>query len=521
MITLTIDNRVRISGGDVKALPTEILDSLKKICTHKNPEWLAYQSFRRGYEPPEWLASWKREDRGALSFPRGRHPQMVGALASYGVQFKSVFHVTDIPAQFVWKGPELWESQQRLNDSYTTDKGIWRSPPGSGKTNAALYAVYQLKQRTLIVAPTEAVFKQWVDRTKQFLGIEPGIIQQKKRTVRDVTIASQRTLWNCASEYADQFGFLIVDEAQKAASRTYQDAIDLSTAKYRLAVSGDERRADGRQVLIYDQFGEHIEEVTKQECYEAGTLVEVEIRVLETSFRFDKYRDLPAHIEKKLRYTSHARRNMAMRQHRFDTRHELDEAMIEDEQRNALIVRTAKRCLEEGQHVIALSKRREHCMRLDAILSSFAPTVRFIGDDDDFEESRDRFARGEVKCAVGTYQKIGVGFESHRELARGIFTMPVSVSDKEGRMQFEQFLGRFARAASGKTKAVVYYLHDQKIFGDKPVKLIASWAKNVTVQTLGGKVLTAAQYLKKRSNETPPAETDPVQSELFRSRYKR
>ncbi len=427
-----------------------------------------------------------------------------------------------------WKGPELWDAQRRLVQSFDERRrrgqaeGIWRSPPGSGKTIAALKLVHEMMMKTLIIVPTDAVFQQWVERTREYLGIEPGVIKGAKRLIRDVTIASQGTLQNCMQDYTDQFGLLLVDEGHKVGSKTYQETIDQSKAAYRLAVTGDERRSDGREVLIYDQFGTHVEEVTKEECYEKGTLVQVDVLAVESPFDYPEYNIVSKESRAKSRRMGARQEWQILANHRFTIRNEMEEAMIADERRNDLIVSVVRRYLGQGQHVIALSTRREHCLKLDALLTAYAPTVRFMGADENFEESRDRFARGEVKCAVGTYDKIGVGFEACRELGRGVFAMQESLAKKEGRMQFDQFTGRFARASheTNKTRAEVALIWDKKIYRTKPLELLVSWGYNVRVLTLGGKILSAKEYLKSKdakNAKTPESDTSDEQGDFFKS----
>lgn len=520
MIRIQIDNRIRISR--LEGIPNELIDELKLTCTHENPDRKKWLKFRKGYPPKEFEPTWRRESDG-YSFPRGRLPELLEVLRSHDREIvnETIVH----PVQFgEWIGPEPWEKQWHLIHSFLSldTLQIWRSPPASGKTNAALRAIRDLGQRTLVIAPTDAIFEQWVQRARQNIrGCEVGIIKGKKIQIRDLTIGSQKTVHNHIGELKDQFGLIVVDECQLAASWTYQETIDKFTARHRLAISGHEKRADEKEYLIYDQFGTVVREVTRQEAEQAGMIVDVEVRIVESRYDDSEYRDLPheMHFDRNGKRLSRSDIGRTTANHRFSQRKQLEERMARDVDRNALIVRLAQRCLEEREQVVVLSARREHCLRLDAMLSAFGPTSRFMGDDADFEESRSRFASGECKVAVGTFQKIGVGFESHRALARGVMASPV-VSGPQSKMQFDQYRGRFARASTetGKRKAIVYYVHDHRVFGTKPVKLLAEWCRVCTVEDERGKVWTAQQYLgQKRKASRDDASKDNEQTELFRS----
>ncbi len=85
-----------------------------------------------------------------------------------------------------------------------------------------------------------------------------------------------------------------------------------------------------------------------------------------------------------------------------------------------------------------------------------------------------------MRAAAATYQAFGTGMDIPG-LEVGLFTTPVGNS-KKAKMQFDQYRGRFARAAAGKSGAVVYYFWDRALYGVKPLKNLASWAKSVTVR---------------------------------------
>ncbi len=200
--------------------------------------------------------------------------------------------------------------------------------------------------------------------------------------------------------------------------------------------------------------------------------------------------------------------------------------MNADEARNALVVSAAQWCLDEGEQVAVLTQLREHCARLDGLIQQLCPTGQLLGGEGDhkvFVDSLTRFAAGELRAVVGTYKAIGVGFESHQRLARGVFASPLATQETV-RMQFMQYLGRFARSAAGKHDAIVYVLFDPFIHGDRPVRLIRKWVDDCTVLDESGAFIPAKQYLKgtrsenkKRGSSTPTGEDNP-DDDLFQQR---
>ena len=403
-----------------------------------------------------------------------------------------------------WRGPEPWDYQRRLVESYLAGgPEVWRSPPGSGKTSAVLQLFAAFGRKTLVVAPKDAIFTQWVERAEQLFGFMPGIIKGSAWDERpDLVVASQRTLWK--SLPAREYGLVVFDEAQLCASNTYPVVIDGMPAAYRLAVSGDEHRSDEKEFLVYDQFGKDVVEVTREELLDKGTLVDVEVVAVESEFEARWFSELSPE-EQRLAEIDGVEEWSVLSQKKFMGRPRLLAEMAADPLRNALVVELAQECIRESGQVAILSRTRDHCLRLEAELEKWGMrTVRLMGEDRDFEFQRERFARREAVAAVGTFGKVGVGFESHRELARGVFASPVVANDL-GKMQFDQFRGRFARAAPGKTRAVVYVVHDPLVFGDKPIRLLAKWATKVTVRKRDGESVPAASYLagrRKRGHET-------------------
>jgi hypothetical protein len=460
----------------------KLLDAIRKLCTHENPKLKSWYRYQRGFRPGEFVTSAQKERGGGFSFPRGIASAIVEIVPDALFEDRRVW----VPAPTLeWRGPQPYDYQQRCIDAghealsaRAWAGGIWRSPPASGKTNAALKFIAEAGQRTLVIAPTSGVYSQWIERARNLLGTEPGEIQGKKKTIGEViTVGSQKTLWRYPKEFANEFGILLIDEAQLGASRTYQKVIDASSAGFRFAVSGDERRSDGREFFIYDQFGGVSAEVEKQEVIDSGGAVEVDVVIVPTEFECDWYKHLGP-------------------SDKFDQRDTMLQQMGADPDRNALVVEVVRRCAAEGGQVIALTLRRDHAERIDAALCAYGPSVLLVGGQ--VERNRVEFAQGRARFAVGTYQAIGVGFESHRELGRGVFAMPVvSSSNEKGVYQLNQFLGRFARSCAGKGKAVCYYILDVRVFGKRPAALIRRWCgKDHTFVLLGDRVLPIDNWLK-------------------------
>lgn len=503
---MRVDNRVRF---DVEVLERAGVDALelRKHFTYPNPAYAAAKR-RAGnrYEPrniPKVIKTWRVED-GELSFPRGALldeqfqkliTRLVGGRKAWDFHVPEAFEdgrttgdarlleafkrhkiSTELDRSF-----ELRSFQKRLiRAAIEAEDGVWNSEGGSGKTESALFFAWELGLPTLVVAPALKIFDHWVKRCKTRFGMDVGVIQGKRRTVGPITIAMQQTLRNCVEEYADLFGVVIIDEAQMAAAETFEYVIDSLKAKYRLGITMDERRSDGMEDVVYDVFGPVCCKVTRDELIEGGFIHDAEIRIVTTEFHRQWYDKLRPN-KKQFAATR------------------LQTEMTEDGDRNRLVHDVVGWC--KDYQTLVLSHRVEHCRVLDREATAAGlKSGLFLGgknNETEFKECYQRMHDGRLNVAFGTYKAVGVGFDLPL-LARGVFTTPVANSSK-GEMQFNQFCARLERVSfdSGKSGAVVYYLWDEKTYGERPLRNIKKWRRNVKVLR-DGQWVPVDVYLKAR-----------------------
>ncbi len=504
---IIVSDRVRVPIG--LASDHELTVLLKSFFTHENPDYKTWKTFRRGPKPPKHIESWRTEHRGTvLSLPRGGLNEVVRICHEQGRSPGIVYSVSSpqfeqnaLPAEL----PDpLWPHQERLVSSYVHESlgravygGLWRAPQGSGKTQAVLALILRLGVRALVVVSNTSLFNQWTVRVERECRIRPGVIKGKIRNVKPpIVIAMAQTLAKCAPDYSSQFGLVVLDEAQIAAASTIQEVIDVFGARFRLGVSGDERRADRKEFLTYEQFGPVIGEVSRDEVERSGSTVDVVVRIVPTEFRADWYTDLSADDPSDERQRQRAARA------KVEHRARLLEELTTNAERNRLIVNTTLEASQLGtSQFIVLSDRREHCHALDAqLVAAGISSGLFIGGDDyaqQFELALAGMINGKVRGAVGTYQAIGVGFEAHRSLALGFAATPC-VFNPNSRMQFNQYRGRFARSALGKQRGIFYYFWDRHVYGLNPVRLLKQWNKIVEVLERG-RWVPVRQYLSEHA----------------------
>lgn len=493
VIEIVVDNRVRVPVP----LRSEVGAALAAEFTHENPDLERWKSLRFGAKPPKTIDTWRSERRGlALSFPRGGFPRVTKILAAHGFETRTVDRTVFPTGSLLEMDREPWPHQRDLIDAGLANYAcLWRAPQGSGKTEAALGLIARIPTLALVVVGNSKLFDQWERRTYQAFGFKPNVIQGNRREVGRITVAMQQTLRNCAPEFGRSFGLVVVDESQCCASDTIQFSIDEFHSRHRIGISGDERRADRKEFLTYDQFGEVAHEVARWELEKSGEIVDVQVRIVLTDFRAPWYDDLRPSDDANPEEIRRAIRKLVL------ARERLVAELSEDDERNALVGSLLR--LEQRHQVLVLVERVEHCLRLVGQFTAAGVKTGTLvggkGHEVDFDISLADFAAQRARAAVGTFKAIGVGFESHRELAVGVIASPC-VSNAKSRMQFNQYRGRFARSAPGKKRGILYYLLDRQVFGVTPIKLIAGWNKDtvVMVEDADGGIqgIPAKQWLK-------------------------
>jgi superfamily II DNA or RNA helicase len=505
VVNLVLNNRI-VVGGE---LPKELADELCAEFTYDNPEYAKAQTFGFYKRVPKYLTSWARSDAGTLSFPRGGISRVWDILTKYG-ESATISNQTLDGERVVWPTPRvtLYDYQETLVAAAMAkfreedSTCLWRSVQASGKTTAALVLAARLGRKALVIISNSVLQRQWMERVESELGIRAGQVGGGKSDLSGpVVVAMQQSMSKLSATDLARFGLVIGDEIQLFAADTFQKSVDRIPARCRLGVSGDERRADRKECLIYDQFGPIVAEVTAEDLVAKGRIHEVEVRVVRSSFTADWWTAidrLPIRPGETVEKTAQRKARM-----KIDQGERLIEELCQDQDRTGIVVALAQSSVAEVGQVLVLSTRRDHCHRLDAALTAVGlRSGLLIGGPDykaEFERTIRAFKAGEIDVAVGTYQAIGVGFDLP-SMARGICAVPIANADK-GAQQWRQYRGRFARSAKGKTDAALYYVWDERVYGDKPLRHLLRWNERVVIQNGSEGWVSAKTWLKRQGDD--------------------
>jgi len=141
--------------------------------------------------------------------------------------------------------------------------GIICAETGLGKTVMALYLAHKIGLKTLVIVPTDALFKQWIQRIKKFCGFYPTTIRGSYCDISTpIVVGMLKTLAMGKrinrEALIDKFGFTIYDEVHRVPTDKFNVVAGWFWDKYRLGLSATPKRKDYMHTLIEYHIGKVI-----------------------------------------------------------------------------------------------------------------------------------------------------------------------------------------------------------------------------------------------------------------------
>jgi superfamily II DNA or RNA helicase len=264
------------------------------------------------------------------------------------------------------------------------------------------------------------------------LGIVPGVIAEGQVRLADITIATIQSLAALnevtLAAVAARFGCVVVDEAHHTGAASYRVILARLPAKYRFGVTATPDRSDGLGEFLALNVGKIIYRLDAQALVEAGHLIVPRVEVVQTGSR----------------------------PHADDDFAQLVTELVEDPDRNRLLLSLMKREAEAGHAVLVLTGRVDHAHALaTAALRMGVRAASLTGETAKKIRTNvlARFKTGalDVLCATTIADE---GLDVTR-LARLVLATPAKA---QGRTM--QRLGRLMRPHEGKGQPVLFDLVD-------------------------------------------------------------
>ncbi len=379
------------------------------------------------YACPREFKYFEETDSGYLIIPRGLYSRIISNFERERLLYEIVDQRSSPLSSNRLKHTDtkLLEYQisalkEILDNPY--GQGIIRIDTGWGKSILATKLVEALNIRTLIVVPRLNILKQF----KQICN-NPGIIQGKEFSIKDITLATSQSLIRAINKgqlSRDRFGMCIYDECHLTVPRKTRVCVEYFCAKYRFGFTATARRTDGQGRAIEFLFGPII-------CDRKMERKQPKVKII-YSYGI---------------YTS------------WDY-HEIIDKQTKDEQRNKAIAEEIIKQVEEGHKVIVLTKRIIHHRDIESCINGFIDgSIRNIkivqlSSKDNSKSHNTQFDNlrsnpDSFDCILGTFSLLSTGID-----IPSLDTLIIAGDLKSDILQ-EQSVGRILRLLQNKKDPLI------------------------------------------------------------------
>ena len=299
---------------------------------------------------------------------------------------------TPVPSQnnpLSLNGIELRDYQLRMiGDALHHERGIISAPPNAGKTEIACGIIQVLGLPTVFLTHRITLLDQTKSRFEKRLGIEAGIFGAKQRSFKDVNVMSIVSVYKELDNpeilnILKQSPVVISDECHRVSGNMWATILQKCPAFYRYGLSATAlMRDEVSNMTIRGMTGDEITSVTNQELTEWGISARASVYL----FDMNKFGG-----------------PVLSKRHTFDDAY--DTGIVNNPQRNTLIVDSARHFLDVGKSVFIIVHCIEHGRILSEIFRRVGLEVPFISGEENLDFIRSRlkeFEKRTLKCLVSS-----------------------------------------------------------------------------------------------------------------------
>lgn len=394
-IPIIVDSRLHLQADNV---PASVIVGIQEALSFKNAakEMAEKEQFWGWQDLPDTIDLWEMDDRGVLHMPRGFANTLRKGLERKGHEpvwedNRFVDQRPGIMGGFTPANLRPYQEEAAIAMVRTT-QGIYKAPPGSGKTVTALEMARRCDQPALVIVNKLEIAEQWQERAKQHIGAEMGLVGDGVMDVRELTVAMQQTLWSRRDEleqagFFRQFGFVLLDECHHLPARTFTDILQRFDAHYRYGVSATPDLNDDAFPIILATLGPVVHETPKDLLRRMGVLKVPTVKIVKTGFtrKFFPTHNNDPKSPKGCEWQKICTRSKGQRLHRnnYDN---IISALVKDPMRASVVAIEAWERYKAGGTVLVLSKRLAHLAELrDLAVGCGCPpedAIMFTGEQD-------------------------------------------------------------------------------------------------------------------------------------------
>ncbi|MGH9956473.1 MAG: TOTE conflict system archaeo-eukaryotic primase domain-containing protein, partial [Pyrinomonadaceae bacterium] len=442
VITEPLPQRVSINLANLiyiekKGLPDAFLNRLLRLAAFQNPEFYKTQAMRLStFGKPRVIACGEDLPRH-IALPRGLLQEVLALFESHRITVDVVnYRFGGNLLEVNFQGDRRPIQAEAAKALAACDDGILCAPTAFGKTAVAAQLIAKHKVNTLVLVHRRHLMDQWRERLAQFLGLSTKEIGQigggrTRRTGQlDVAVIQSLIRKGEVKDLVAEYGQVIVDECHHVSAFSFERVLRKVKAKHVVGLTATPIRKDGHHPIILMQCGPIRFNVSSKKQAAASTF---------------KYEVLPRSTEFIIPSEWH---DIGIQ--------DLYTALVNDEQRNDLIVSDVVSAIEDGRYPLLLTERTDHLRLLFEKLEKRVPNI-FVMQGGMGKKQRDALAsaiaaleKGQRRLIIGTGRYIGEGFDDNL-LDTLFLAMPIS-----WRGTLQQYVGRLHRRHENKRIVRVY-----------------------------------------------------------------
>ncbi len=440
-ISINLGNQIYI---EKKGLPNVFIDRLIRLAAFQNPEFYKTQAMRLStFGKPRVIACAEDLTR-YVALPRGLLEETLNLFRTQSIEVDIIDHrFCGVPLEVDFHGDRRAGQADAAKALASCDEGVLCTPTAFGKTAVAAQLIALRKVNTLVLVHRRHLMDQWRERLATFLGLRVKDIGQigggkTKQTKRlDVAVMQSLIRKGEVRDLVSDYGQVIVDECHHVSAFSFERVLKKVKARYVVGLTATPIRKDGHHPIILMQCGPIRFNVSSKKQSAASAI---------------RHEVIP-------RLT-----NFSVPPERTDiTIQDIYTALINDDERNNLIVADVVSTIEDKRFPLLLTERTDHLQLLLEKLERLVPNV-FVMKSGMGKKQRDEVASkitaiptDQQRVIIATGRYIGEGFDD--ALLDTLFlAMPIS-----WRGTLQQYVGRLHRLHENKQVVRVYDYVDTSV----------------------------------------------------------
>ncbi len=442
-INLVYSNQIFIEKKDLSA---PLHNKIIRLAAFQNPEFYKAQAMRLPTFGKPRIISCAESYSEHIALPRGCIDELLLLLKKLKIK-ANIKHECFVgtPIESIKFLGQLTPEQEIVVEKLSQhDIGTLSATTAFGKTVIALYILAQRQVNTLIVVHRRQLMDQWLERIAMFLQIDKKKIgrigggKRKLTGIIDVAIIQSLSKQQQVDDLVADYGQVIFDECHHLSAVSFESVAKACKAKYVLGLSATLTRKDGHHPIVYMQCG--------------PVRYKVDPKKQALARPFDHH-VVQRHTGFQLSATESQDEQLTIQK--------VYAALIEDEERNRLIIEDLKELLKEKRSPLILTERKAHVILLAEKISGFCNNVVVLQGGTGQKQRKQIMERlknipdNEERVLIATGRYLGEGFDDAR-LDTLQLVMPVSWKGT-----LAQYVGRLHRLHHAKTEVLIYDYADE------------------------------------------------------------